>query len=157
MTYSIYGFADVTGAQSHSEALSKWKSSTRLGIFAIVVEDLHGFPLDLRPASSSIIFEIGDSSSSNVAEYLLCPEDFSPETRLPIPHKAADRLSELFALLRFAFTELNCTRMAVGLTDCNQIDEVTSAGIDDFEDVVRRDCEAESPPCRIYVISAKSM
>jgi hypothetical protein len=112
-------------------------------------KDLVGFPSELRPAVASVIFAIGDSPESKNAEYILDYQNYDPKAKIGLPLNA---LSLMADILSFLFNHLNCQRIVVCLTECNQVDSVKYLNASQMLPTFKLDCSIESPPCVLYVI-----
>jgi hypothetical protein len=153
MSKEIYGFAEFAGPMAYSTIASALAASTPLGLFSVPDFRLHGFPSELWPAADAFVFVVGDSPKSMNSEYLLDNRDYDPQALIELPIKAEERLSVLVQLLSSFFTEHRCTRLAVCLTVCNEVDDVKYLVSSRIADVLREDCARECPPCNIYVIT----
>ena len=58
------------------------------------------------------------------AEYILDYQDYDPHSDIKLPINATERLSLLAKIFFFLFADINCSRLAVCLTECNQVDSV---------------------------------
>ena len=153
MSNEIYGFVDFPNRLELPDLLQILGASTPLGVFSVPESHLIGFPSNLRPHADSLVFVIGDSKSSMNAEYLLDYHDYDPESTIGLPIDSDERFALLVSLLRYFFDVFDCTRLAVCLTDSNQVDSVKHIKFPDSLDTIKNDCVKESPPCLIYLIT----
>ena len=56
--------------------------------------------------------------------YVLDHQDYDPESVIRLPVLADERISLLTNILCFLFAESKCSRIVIGLTECNQFDSV---------------------------------
>jgi hypothetical protein len=153
MSNEIYGFADLPNRPDLPILLNTLGELTPLGVFTVSENDLVGFPSGLRPNINSLVFVIGDSPESMNAEYILDYQDYDPQSVIRLPINADERLSLLTKILSFLFTDMKCDRIAVCLTECNQIDSVKQLNASQMLQIFKEDCSIESPPCMLYVIT----
>lgn len=153
MSYEVYGFADFSVRPDPSTLLKTLRSLTPLGIFLASENCLIGFPPDLRPTIDSFIFIIGDSPDSMNSQYLLDYQDYDPQSTLDLPIGADERLSLLPALVAVFFDKLDALRLALCLTDCNEVDSIKVINRLDVTSTLKANCSVQSPPCIIYVIT----
>jgi hypothetical protein len=153
MSNEIYGFADLPERPDLPTLLNALGGLTPLGVFPVPEDRLIGFPSYLRPSMSSFIFMVGDSKESMNAEYILDYQDYDPHSDIKLPINADERLSLLAKIFSFLFVDINCSRIAVCLTECNQVDSVKHLNVSQMLHVLKEDCSRESPPCIIYVIT----
>jgi hypothetical protein len=153
MSNEIYGFVDLPEGTDLPTLLNGLGTLTPLGVFPVPEDRLIGFPSDLRPSVNSFIFMVGDSKESMNAEYILDYQDYDPHSDIKLPINAAERLSLLAKIFFFLFADINCSRLAVCLTECNQVDSVKHLNASQILQVLKEDCSRESPPCIIYVVT----
>ena len=153
MSNEIYGFADFPVGPDLPTLTDRLGNSTPLGVFQVSEDRLIGFPFDLRPTDVSFIFAIGDSKDSMNAEYILDYQDYDPQSDIKLPINADERLLLLAGVLSSLFVDFKCKRIAVCLTESNQIDLIKHLNVSQITDVIKNDCSKESPPCIIYVIT----
>ena len=154
MSNEIYGFADLPEYTDLPTLLNTLGDLTPLGVFSVPEDRLIGFPSILHPSFRSFIFMIGDSSDSKNAEYVLDSQDYDPDSAIKLPISADERLSLLTTIFFFLFSDTKCARIAVCLTQGNQIDSVKHLNASQMVQVIKDDCARESPPCILYVITA---
>jgi hypothetical protein len=153
MSNEIYGFADLPDRPDLPTVLNALRKLTPLGVFNVSENDLVEFPSELRPNINSFVFVIGDSPESMNAEYILDYQNYDPQSVIRLPINADERLSLLTNILVYLFTDMNCERIAVALTECNQVDSVEHLNASQMLQVFKQDCSTGSPPCMIYVIT----
>lgn len=152
MSNEIYGFADLPEGAVLPTLLDALGTLTPLGVFSVPEDHLIGFPSDLRPSVNSFIFMVGDSKESMNAEYVLDYQDYDPNSDIRLPINAAERLSLLAKIFSFLIDDINSSRIAVCLTECNQVDSIKHLNASQMLQVLKEDCSRESPPCIIYVV-----
>ena len=84
-------------------------------------------------------------------EYLLDGRDYAPGSQIGLPTQAADRRGLLNSLLAAILVMPDVIRLAIALTDCNEIEGVVVVKPSELAPRVTADCAKCSPPNGLYL------
>jgi hypothetical protein len=153
MTFFAYGYlqaqVDVNELRGRIRALD---ASGGPVVLEEPVATLHNFPPDLIPEDgSAVCFSIYDGPGRRGADYLLSDLDFAPEADIGLPTQAVQRLKLLTGLLSRLLAIPGVRRLAVALTDFDEIERVTVVSAQELARTIAEDCSSYSPPNVLYV------
>jgi hypothetical protein len=158
MTFYVYGYleahVDVNELRIRIRALY---ASGGPVVEEEPVDTLHNFPLDLIPEDgSAVCFSIYDGPGRRGAQYLLDDVDFAPDADIGLPTQAVQRLKLLTCLLNHLLAIPGVRRLAIALTDFDEIERVTVVSAGELERTIAEDCSNYSPPNVLYVCDLPS-
>jgi hypothetical protein len=153
MTFFAYGYlqakVDVSELRVRIRALD---ASAGPVVVEEPVDTLHNFPPDLMPQDgSAVCFSIYDGPGRRGAQYLLNGLDFAPDADIGLPTQAVQRLKLLTCLLNHLLAIPGVRRLAIALTDFDEIERVTVLSAGELERTIVEDCASYSPPNVLYV------
>ncbi|HTC68464.1 MAG TPA: hypothetical protein VK662_02755 [Acidothermaceae bacterium] len=116
------------------------------------VDTLHNFPPDLIPQDgSAVCFSIYDGPGRRGAQYLLSDLDFAPDADIGLPTQALQRLKLLTCLLNHLLAIPGVRRLAIALTDFDEIERIAHVSAGELERTIAEDCSNYTPPNVLYV------
>jgi hypothetical protein len=153
MTFFAYGYlqaqVDVSELRVRIRVLD---ASAGPVVVEEPVDTLHNFPPDLMPQDgSAVCFSIYDGPGRRGAQYLLNGLDFAPDADIGLPTQAVQRLKLLTCLLNHLLAIPGVRRLAIALTDFDEIERVTVLSAGELERTIVEDCASYSPPNVLYV------
>jgi hypothetical protein len=158
MTFFAYGYlqaqVDLDELRVRIRALN---ASAGPVVLEEPVDTLHNFPPDLMPRDgSAVCFSIYDGPGRRGADCLLSDLDFAPEADIGLPTQAVQRLKLLTCLLNHLLAIPGVRRLAIALTDFDEIERVTVVGAAELERTIVEDCASYSPPNVLYVCDLRA-
>jgi hypothetical protein len=155
MSNEVYGYFEVVENLEIASILAGIQEKTGLGITQISFDELYNFPKEIISANENrcVAFIIGDGPGNTNTTYLTDYMDYAPEAEIDLPLNGKERLVLLVNLFITMIHEFSPSRFVVGITVCNQIEEIKTLKFEDLGKVIYEDFEqGESPDCIYDVV-----
>lgn len=125
-----------------------------IGFHRIEVEELYNFPEEYLPGNGKIVLpsEISDDKEKAGAEYLVDGDNYAPEAEIGLPTQACERLDILLTFLEGICRVEGVKRLAVTVTQCNQIDAATQTTPAWLRKIIVHDMAEFAPSDILYII-----